>query len=592
MTASNSRGQPEIPTFKRALRPLLWWLLLFLFLFALRTHERLLERTKISFRTSLDGRPNLSETAALLDGKPFISGERVSLGKHRLTISHPKARTFSTNFFIWYGAHDMGNIGFTRTQGQLAITVHPPALFLSVDGPEWSNLWTNSIGATNVVPTGTYSIVAKFRYWSEKREVVVQDQLGGSLDIAPTLGILDVYSDQPETAFSLKQGDNEIVRGATPMRIQDLPSASYKISFFQRGHSREKSLDLKAGQTNRVMAEFSYGAASFKTTPAGASVVTHEGHLLGTTPLVVSELEPGDYAFSLAASGYETLEISVKIAGNETNVISKTLIPTAFVNAMREASAAMAAESYDKAVAAFTTALQYDEFYPGLRKGLSDARRLRGIQRARSFARNGEFKKGIAEIKEVLADAPGNEEAQKLLTEFERQVEEKRTADDQARKESARRLMETASKRITGAEYFETHKFLSKKRASEVRDAISRALEAPPSFTPMGRDPSPEGQFEMHGEQELMTAFKTSAGKRHYIIVGSQISESETEILFKVVEYRVEAANKVSIGNLIGTPVAVTYHPILATDMQNSEKLKKQVEDGLSDVMKRISSSI
>src|SRR5882672_3366687 len=83
------------------LRPLVWWLLLVLALYAVRTHQRLSEKTRLTFNASLKGRPVLVE--ARVGNGVMVSGGRMPIGWHRISFSHPKAESFSTNLFIWYG---------------------------------------------------------------------------------------------------------------------------------------------------------------------------------------------------------------------------------------------------------------------------------------------------------------------------------------------------------------------------------------------------------------------------------------------------------------------------------------------------------
>jgi hypothetical protein len=100
----------------RVLRPLLWWLLLVLLLFAHRTHQRLSEQTRLTFAVTLLDRGITEEAVVRLGDNPAVSGQRVSLGWHKLTISHPKAEPFLTNLFIWYGERDLGKIALRRAQ--------------------------------------------------------------------------------------------------------------------------------------------------------------------------------------------------------------------------------------------------------------------------------------------------------------------------------------------------------------------------------------------------------------------------------------------------------------------------------------------
>jgi hypothetical protein len=75
--------------------------------------------------------------------------------------------------------------------------------------------------------------------------------------------------------------------------------------------------------------------------------------------------------------------------------------------------------------------------------------------------------------------------------------------------------------------------------------------------------------------------------------VGGQTRDDQTIILFKVLEYKIEAVNKFSIGNLIGTPAEVNYVPIHASgNAKLSDKLQAQLNFGVSNVTDRIQQAI
>ena len=73
--------------------------------------------------------------------------------------------------------------------------------------------------------------------------------------------------------------------------------------------------------------------------------------------------------------------------------------------------------------------------------------------------------------------------------------------------------------------------------------------------------PAPE-IFAIQASQEFQTVLATSSGRRNAIIIGARTKDDETQILYKVLEYKTEAQIKFSIGNLIGAPVAVNYVPL------------------------------
>jgi len=137
----------------RGLRPIILWLLLVAVLFAIHTHQRLMERTRLDFTISLAGQIPFIEPVATLDGNTVFNDERVSLGSHQFMVTHPKGETFTTNLFIWYGGHNFGNIDLKRAKGTLSITIDPPAPWLSIQGPEFSVTLTNSTGFSDSVPT-------------------------------------------------------------------------------------------------------------------------------------------------------------------------------------------------------------------------------------------------------------------------------------------------------------------------------------------------------------------------------------------------------------------------------------------------------
>src|SRR5690348_3775496 len=87
---------------RRVLRPLGWWLVLVLVLFAIRTHQRLSDETRLKFSVTLAGRELMIGATASFDQRGIESGERIPLGWHTFTISHPKGEPFLTNLFVWY----------------------------------------------------------------------------------------------------------------------------------------------------------------------------------------------------------------------------------------------------------------------------------------------------------------------------------------------------------------------------------------------------------------------------------------------------------------------------------------------------------
>ena len=244
--APQSRFRPMA----RGLRPLLWWLVLVLVLFAWRTHERLSEQTRVAFEVSLQGRSLRFEAATTLDNKPVTSGDRLAIGWHKFNVSHPKAKSFSTNLFIWYGEHNLGDIALTRQKGMVSVEANPPAGLLTIRGPEISAAWTNSPGITVAVPTDVYQVKARWANYEQTEQVTVPNDGRGSLRFAPSLGNVTLESDPPGATVIGTSGDE---LGTTPLALKELRAGAWKGELRLEGYLPVAlTLAVNANQTNLI----------------------------------------------------------------------------------------------------------------------------------------------------------------------------------------------------------------------------------------------------------------------------------------------------------------------------------------------------
>ena len=170
-TSAHPESRPRY--WLRVLRPLQWWFLLVLVLYGIRTHQRLMQQTRLMFTATVNKRTDYSEPTATLDGAPAFNGQLITLGNHVFTVTHPKGESFSTNLFIWYGGRDLGAIDLKRSKGVLTVSVNPPAPLLSIRGPEFEITLTNSTGLSTSVPTDQYEVEARYHHWEKSQPVTV-----------------------------------------------------------------------------------------------------------------------------------------------------------------------------------------------------------------------------------------------------------------------------------------------------------------------------------------------------------------------------------------------------------------------------------
>jgi hypothetical protein len=155
---SSARPGTHQGYWRRMLRPLFWWLLLVLVLLGIHQHQVWMERTRLYCSVTMYETNAVDDATGTLDGHPISSGDNISLGSHQFTITEPKAESFTTNFFAWYGSNDFGKINLKRAMGTLNVTAEPPAKILTITGPEFLLTLSNSSGTNLSVPTDSYYV--------------------------------------------------------------------------------------------------------------------------------------------------------------------------------------------------------------------------------------------------------------------------------------------------------------------------------------------------------------------------------------------------------------------------------------------------
>jgi PEGA domain len=596
MATPDSPNTPETRAryWRRVLRPLLWWLLLVLALYGIRTHQRLMEETRLNFNITLAGRVPVFPATATFDGKPIVSGQKIPLGHHQFAVTLPKGEPYSTNLSVWYGAQELGTIDLKRTLSLLTVTANPPAPLLSIHGPELDIDLTNSPGMTSAVPTDRYVVMSQYAHWARSDEVLVSPGVPASLQIAPRLGAAQITCNEPDATGQFLQADSRVIESvAFPYAIWELPEGNYTVTARHHDDVLTRTVTVTAGTTNRLALEFLYGSAMLETEPPGATVRTADGRYWGATPLKVEELKPGGMTFVLEHDGYEPATAALIITAGQCAGFQTNLISVNYTASMKVAQQAMAAEDYDVALKSVGEALLAK---PGDAAAMAmerSATALGSLQRAKKLGQQGDFIGGEKELATALGIFPDNAEAKALLAEFKRREPEQREQMRLARLESGNVAFKNAFAFSPDGDLFTSHEFKTTKPVTEVYPAILNALKIPPAFQIMDNSPLALETYKIKFKQEFSTYLGTSAGYRVGVIICAQTKDDETQVLFKILEYKAEAQIKFSIGNLIGTPGAVNYVPISESRLGPlDEKLQARVNEGITNITARIQAAI
>lgn len=579
-------------------------------MFAYRTHERLNANTNLRFTPILGGRPVNYESEAKIDGNRAGSGQHVSIGWHTLALTHPKTKPFSTNLFIWYGEHDLGKITLERTKGMLAIAANPPARRLSIRGPEFSITLTNSSGMTSSVPTDSYVVEAVYRRWKDEAEIVVLTDRTTGRSFAPKLGTLQIEASHPDSYYQLRALDRNVVDfGPLPATATELPEGNYQLVSKRKAREQEMTVTVKAGTTNVARAEFLYGATQLETQPSGARVVI-SGRDYGVTALTLSELKPGSSEFMLSLTDYESVAGLLVITANETNRFSTNLVSRYYTMAIEQARRYFAGKDFNRAAEAARDALKHKPDDIPAKNLERDATGYAHLVRAETLAQQGKYADAIKEVNAGLTILPDNENANALLSDYtnreQQRIEaEKKRQEELAEMERKRREAEQEEQRaqerikhlqgafdvlVRGFEnspQFAQHELVTTKDVTVVGEAIKQALfNGQPSFEIVRFERPRPDIFGLQARQRV------GMGYRDCLIVGGQIRENKTQILFKVLEYEQPPELNLLVGLLtVSGGVKITSQdPNVANE--KVERFQVRVKEGVQIVRERVQRAI
>jgi hypothetical protein len=533
----------------RVLRPLFGWLLFVLGLFGIREHQRLMEQTRLNFIITLSGQS--LETTALLDRKPFVSGERILLGEHTFTFSQPKAEPFTTNFFAWYGRHDLGRINLKRSVGTVSIQANPPAATITITGPEFSTTLSNSIGTNLIVPTDQYEVRAEYSHWSQSQNVTVFDNQSALCIFAPKLGALHLTANKDEVTYSLQSASGQPMSdGNLPAIITDLLADNYQLIATYHQRKLKKSVIIEAGLTNEVSLEFILGAARIESAPSGAEVLTTNGFHLGNTPLELPDIVPHTMRLNLYLAGYETVPISLNIIADQTNVCHTNLTNIRYLSAMRQAREALASNKANDAVEA---------------------------------------------INEALSAKPDDIEATALLAVAEAHLtaDKQAAAAEQQRHEQLKRpreVFDALCQQNPDASLFAEYEMKTASPAKSVAVALAKVLSSEPRPFEILHNDSPKLDAYDITAQQTFSLGILGGTERIVLVVIGQVKSDETQILFKVLEYQIK--NLVAGDGLFNLKENRQLIPVSPNRLQMNDMLQTQIKEGVQMVTARVRTAV
>ena len=571
----------------RGLRPLFWWLILVLILYGIRTHNRLLEQTRLYFEVSLHGQP--AGATVTLDRRPAFSGQNISLGSHTFTITHPKADSFSTNLFICYGRHDLGQIKLRRSTGMLSVQSKPPARTITINGPEFSTTLYDTTSTNLTVPTDQYAVSAEYPHWSQTQNSTVLANLTASCVFTPRLGALRITCNEDGATYRLESADrNAVEDGSLPATVAGLPASDYTVTASYHRQALQQSVTVTEGMTNDAPLHFAFGAVRFESVPPGASVYTKSGDYLGTTPVIVSELPASTADYRLQLNGYDGAAVSVAVVENQTNVGSATLVSLSYLGSMRLARQDMEAGNYMNALVSVAQALIAK---PGDADALNLQTAAKGreiVQEAKDLASQGDYIAAGQKLQAALEILPGDLEAKTLQAGYKTQEPQQLA---QFKEKQARDLFDRVCRDSRVASLFEANEYKTGRMSpEETKNALVKlyAEQWPKAVTSVDKTEEP-GIYELLFLQASSSPLETA--RREIMCVIGPAKDGQTLILFKCLEYQRRASSNLADA-LLGANNPKNWIPLNSSQIQMTPAYEEQVRFGVQMMLRKIKQAV
>jgi hypothetical protein len=191
----------------------------------------------------------------------------------------------------------------------------------------------------------------------------------------------------------------------------------------------------------------------------------------------------------------------------------------------------------------------------------------------------------------ALQVLPDNDEIKELIVSYKQQEPAQIERERAERLVRPKKVFDECNAKIKDSELFDSHEITTTKPVKDVVAALVKALErVQPSFKVTGTT-SPQPEIYTIAANQTDTSIITTTGWRECLILCGQAGDDETQIYFKVLEYK--AKHNVAMQGLLGIRDDLEFIPINPSRIPDmTDKLKAQVVAGVSNLTVRIEGAI
>lgn len=137
-------------------------------------------------------------------------------------------------------------------------------------------------------------------------------------------GSLQLSSSPADAEFELRREGEPARQGKMPARLRDLPTGIYEIVARRNDWELRDRIEIKRGGVAIKTFEFANGTVKLISAPPGAKVFQGAKEL-GTTPLLLDEVRPGDVGYELRLTGFKPAEVKGSVRPKQQTFLATRL---------------------------------------------------------------------------------------------------------------------------------------------------------------------------------------------------------------------------------------------------------------------------
>jgi formylglycine-generating enzyme required for sulfatase activity len=165
--------------------------------------------------------------------------------------------------------------------------------------------------------------------WEGQVEVIENEFAELNVALTRSTGDLQVDSNPPGLDVMVTGRDMREPPPArtvrTPTALEGLPTGEYTLAYRRPDWPEQvQTVRVERGTSAAVMAEFVGGSLQVTSTPEGA-VVWSQGRRIGTTPLTLSDLPPGNFEFEFHLDNHHHATRSGRVVARESTLVEVSL---------------------------------------------------------------------------------------------------------------------------------------------------------------------------------------------------------------------------------------------------------------------------